>query len=92
MVLSSSQATVGKLQAVVEGDRCVMFSTTWCSWCRRAQEFVQEKTGHSCRKVELDQLPPDLAGSDAAEVLGALTGQRSIPNLFIAKKHINAKK
>mmetsp|Transcript_114154 Transcript_114154/g.209748 ORF Transcript_114154/g.209748 Transcript_114154/m.209748 type:complete len:146 (-) Transcript_114154:107-544(-) len=78
------------LQGVVASDRCVMFSTTWCPWCTRAQDFVKDYTGgKSCRKVDLDAPPPELAKVGmAASTLAALTGQNSIPNLFIARKHI----
>lgn len=87
---AGTPATVNALRDLVSGSQCVMFSTTWCPWCTKAQEFIESKNGgRSCRKIDLDKLPPELASSaHVGAVLSALTGQNTVPNVFIARKHI----
>mmetsp|Transcript_75521 Transcript_75521/g.203853 ORF Transcript_75521/g.203853 Transcript_75521/m.203853 type:complete len:145 (-) Transcript_75521:585-1019(-) len=86
----SAQETVGGIRTLIAADPCVMFSTTWCQQCAKTQEFIEQQSGRQCRKVELDKPPPELQqqSTPAAPVLAALTGQNTVPNLFIARKHI----
>eukprot|EP00930_Biecheleria_cincta_P009493 TRINITY_DN111250_c0_g1_i1.p2 TRINITY_DN111250_c0_g1~~TRINITY_DN111250_c0_g1_i1.p2 ORF type:complete len:139 (+),score=30.11 TRINITY_DN111250_c0_g1_i1:108-524(+) len=86
----SAVQTVDKIRQLVARERCVMFSTTWCPWCDRAQTFVEAETGgRRCQKINLDEPPAELAGFELlGQTLAALTGQTSVPNLFIARKHI----
>lgn len=68
-----------------------LVAVTCLSWCDKAQEFIAKRSGglSSCRKINLDELPPDLEHvKNLGPTLGALTGQQTIPNIFIARKHI----
>eukprot|EP00933_Yihiella_yeosuensis_P022211 TRINITY_DN17484_c0_g1_i1.p1 TRINITY_DN17484_c0_g1~~TRINITY_DN17484_c0_g1_i1.p1 ORF type:complete len:140 (+),score=24.85 TRINITY_DN17484_c0_g1_i1:103-522(+) len=86
----SAPKAIDAIRSLVASERCVMFSTTWCPWCDRAQAYVEsESGGRSCRKINLDEPPKEIADSDfIGPALSALTGQTTVPNLFIAKKHI----
>mmetsp|Transcript_65744 Transcript_65744/g.177578 ORF Transcript_65744/g.177578 Transcript_65744/m.177578 type:complete len:141 (+) Transcript_65744:28-450(+) len=87
---ASTRLTVQALQSIVQSYRCVMFSTTWCPWCDRSQEYIRSQNGGvNCRKVDLDVPPVELASVEkVGATLAALTGQSSVPNMFIARKHI----
>eukprot|EP00929_Paragymnodinium_shiwhaense_P104948 TRINITY_DN6978_c0_g1_i2.p1 TRINITY_DN6978_c0_g1~~TRINITY_DN6978_c0_g1_i2.p1 ORF type:complete len:146 (-),score=30.37 TRINITY_DN6978_c0_g1_i2:89-526(-) len=87
-----ARAGVEAVRGLVQSERCVMFSTTWCPYCTKAEDFiVQESAGLArCRKIDFDAPPGDMKQEleQAAPALAALTGQRTVPNIFIARKHI----
>eukprot|EP00250_Pteridium_aquilinum_P034033 c6908_g1_i1 orf=503-1039(-) len=62
----------------------VVYSKTWCPYCARVKSLFKE-LGVKPFVVELDEL------ADEVEVQGALqrlTGQSTVPNVFIGGKHI----
>ncbi|CAE8605416.1 unnamed protein product, partial [Polarella glacialis] len=75
----SAPAAVEAIQNLVRNERCVIFSTTWCPWCNRAEEFVlAQNGGRPCTKINLDEPPPEIQGMDfIGPALSALTGQTS---------------
>merc|ERR1712107_329134 len=86
------RASVDSVRNLVQGERCVMFSTTWCPYCTKAQDFIEHNSSglSRCRKIDFDAPPADMKQEleHAAPALAALTGQRTVPNIFISRKHI----
>lgn len=61
-----------------------MFSKSYCPYCRATKRLLDGE-GAKYFALELDQVDDGAAIQDA---LQALTGQRTVPNIFIARKHI----
>ncbi|KAH0548266.1 hypothetical protein GP486_008031 [Trichoglossum hirsutum] len=65
-----------------------VFSKSTCPYCRAAKSLLREK-GASFHVVELDQVANVIDdGPEIQAALAELTGQRTVPNIFINKKHI----
>lgn len=61
-----------------------VFSKSYCPYCRATKQLLSE-LGAKFYAIELDQV------DDGAEIQAALqdiSNQRTVPNVFIAKKHI----
>ncbi|CDP03824.1 unnamed protein product [Coffea canephora] len=63
----------------------VVYSKTWCSYSSEVKTLLK-KLGCEPLVIELDQLGPQ--GPQLQKVLERLTGQHTVPNLFIGGKHI----
>ncbi|KAK4418461.1 Monothiol glutaredoxin-S12, chloroplastic [Sesamum alatum] len=63
----------------------VVYSKTWCSYSSEVK-FLFNRLGVNPYVVELDQLGSQ--GSELQKTLESLTGQRTVPNVFIGGKHI----
>jgi glutaredoxin 3 len=81
-----SNATT-KAQALIDAHPVVVFSKSYCPYCRATKTLLNEKLGSQDKYylMELDQVEDGAALQDALE---EMTGQRSVPNVFIGKKHI----
>ncbi|KAK5996143.1 Glutaredoxin [Cladobotryum mycophilum] len=73
-----------KVQTFIDNNAVVIFSKTWCPYCQQAKKTL-DGVGAEYTAVELDNLKDGDAFQDA---LQDLYKQRSVPNIFIAKKHI----
>mmetsp|Transcript_59482 Transcript_59482/g.105790 ORF Transcript_59482/g.105790 Transcript_59482/m.105790 type:complete len:134 (-) Transcript_59482:120-521(-) len=80
-------AALEKLQTMVKTESCLIFSTTVCPWCDRAADFFKS-IQRPCRKINLDEPAGDQAQQMFGMALGLTTRQRTVPNIFIAGKHI----
>ncbi|CAH9146121.1 unnamed protein product [Cuscuta epithymum] len=73
-----------KVKHMVSSHPVVVFSKTYCSFCTRVKDLLSE-LGAAKEVIELDKQ------SDGAVVQNALlewTDQRTVPNVFIAGKHV----
>ncbi|KAL1392472.1 putative glutaredoxin Grx1 [Phyllosticta capitalensis] len=73
-----------KAQTIIDENAVAVFSKSYCPYCRATKSTLSEL----CAKfyaIELDQVDDGAAIQDALE---EMTGQRSVPNIFIDKKHI----
>ncbi|KAL3645061.1 Monothiol glutaredoxin-S12, chloroplastic [Castilleja foliolosa] len=84
-----SESTGSKLEESVKktiGENpVVVYSKTWCSYSMQVK-YLFKNLGVDPFVVELDQLGPQ--GSEVQKSLEVLTGQRTVPNVFIGGKHI----
>lgn len=85
-----SQATLDKTQSLIVSDKVVVFSKTHCPYCRSTKQLLAElgvgaDSGKNLTVLELDRLEDGPAMQDA---LQEITGQRTVPNIFIGGKHI----
>jgi glutaredoxin 3 len=62
--------------------KIVMYSTAVCPYCIRAEQLLQRKGITVIEKIRLD-LQPELRIS-----MVALTGRRTVPQIFINDQHI----
>lgn len=63
----------------------VVYSKTWCSYSSEVKSLFK-KLGVEPLVIELDQMGPQ--GPQLQKVLERLTGQHTVPNVFIGGKHI----
>ncbi|KAK5938629.1 Glutaredoxin [Knufia obscura] len=73
-----------KAQQIIDDNKVVVFSKSYCPYCRASKSLLDEKNAKYFL-MELDQVSDGAALQDALE---EITGQRSVPNIFIDKKHI----
>jgi len=71
-------------QAAIKASKIVMFSKTHCPYCRRAKEAITQLTPQFS-VVELDVVRD---GAEQQAALLELTGQKTVPNIFVNGKHI----
>jgi glutaredoxin len=62
----------------------VIFSKTTCPYCKKVKELF-ESLSIKTNVVELDQLPN---GSQIQEGLLVITGQKTVPNVFVRGRHV----
>jgi glutaredoxin 3 len=77
-------ATKTKVQSIIDENAVAVFSKSYCPYCRQAKQLLSDK-GAKFFAVELDQVDD---GSAMQSVLADMTGQSTVPNIFIAQKHI----
>ncbi|KAH7047391.1 putative glutaredoxin Grx1 [Macrophomina phaseolina] len=73
-----------KAQGIIDDNAVAVFSKSYCPYCRATKSLLSE-LGAKYYAIELDQVDDGAAIQDALE---EMTGQRSVPNIFIDKKHI----
>ncbi|CAK9161783.1 unnamed protein product [Ilex paraguariensis] len=73
-----------KAKEVVSSNPGVVFSKSYCSYCVSVKKLLTE-LGASFKAIELDT---ESDGSEIQSALAQLTGQRTVPNVFIGGKHI----
>mmetsp|Transcript_4159 Transcript_4159/g.9029 ORF Transcript_4159/g.9029 Transcript_4159/m.9029 type:complete len:101 (-) Transcript_4159:495-797(-) len=71
-----------ELDKALESHPVVVVSKTWCSFCTRAKNVLANYPIKNMRVIECDSKP---AVQNRAE---ELTGQRTVPNIFIGGKSI----
>ena len=62
----------------------MVFSKTHCPYCKKAKEEIK-KLEPSFGLMELDEVKD---GADVQAALLELTGQRTVPNIFVNGKHV----
>ncbi|KAH7311532.1 glutaredoxin [Stachybotrys elegans] len=79
-----SEASKQKVQQLINDNAVVVFSKSYCPYCSQTKSTLRSFDAKA-EVLELDNLED---GSDLQAALQAITGQRTVPNIFIAKKHI----
>ena len=76
-----------KAQKIIDSNNVVVFSKSYCPYCRASKSLLNEKLGSQDQYflMELDEVDDGAALQDALE---EITGQRSVPNIFIGHKHL----
>ncbi|CUS12795.1 unnamed protein product [Tuber aestivum] len=73
-----------KVQAIIDEHPVAVFSKSYCPYCRASKETLTE-IGAKFYVVELDQVDD---GADLQDALQEINGQRTVPNIYIGKKHV----
>ncbi|OSS51443.1 hypothetical protein B5807_03472 [Epicoccum nigrum] len=77
-------ATKTKVQSIIDEHPVAVFSKSYCPYCKQTKQLLSD-AGAKFYAIELDQVDD---GSAIQSVLADLTGQSTVPNIFIAKQHI----
>jgi len=73
-----------EIKAKVASDTVVMYSKSTCPFCKAAKEIF-DKMDQPYTAIELNEMDN---GPDVQAALLEFTGQRTVPNVFIAGKHL----
>ncbi|EPS41874.1 hypothetical protein H072_4165 [Dactylellina haptotyla CBS 200.50] len=73
-----------KAQAFIDENPVAVFSKSYCPYCKATKSLLTELNANF-NVMEIDLLDDGPAIQDALE---QISGQRTVPNIFIAKKHI----
>ncbi|TEB32447.1 glutaredoxin [Coprinellus micaceus] len=81
--MSSSKEIV---ESAIEKSPIVIFSKSWCPYCRRAKALLKEKFADVEQTIfELDERAD---GDEIQAYLLTKTKQRTVPNIFVQQQHI----
>ncbi|GAA0177297.1 oxidoreductase [Lithospermum erythrorhizon] len=73
-----------KAKELVSSNPVVVFSKSSCPYCVRVKKLLDQLQA-TYKAIELNS---ESDGSEIQSALASLTGQRTVPNVFIAGKHI----
>ncbi|CAJ2651855.1 unnamed protein product [Trifolium pratense] len=86
---SSSPSFGSRLEETVKNtlsqNPVVVYSKSWCSYCSEVKSLFN-KLGVQPLVIELDELGPQ--GPQLQKLLERITGQYTVPNVFIGGNHI----
>jgi len=77
-------AAKSRTQEIIDSNAVAIFSKSYCPYCKATKALLSQ-LGAKYYAIELDQVDDGAAIQDALE---DMTRQRSVPNIFIGKKHI----
>jgi len=85
---AANQATMSaaktKAQGIIDDNAVAVFSKSYCPYCRATKALLTEM-GAKYYAIELDQVDD---GSAIQAALSDITGQSTVPNVFIKQQHI----
>ncbi|PFH57076.1 hypothetical protein XA68_15551 [Ophiocordyceps unilateralis] len=73
-----------KVEKLMDDNNVLVFSKSYCPYCKATKQAL-DKLNASYLAIELDNEDDGSAMQDAVE---QLTGQRTVPNVLIQRKHI----
>uniref|UniRef100_A0A673L2I9 Thioredoxin reductase 1, cytoplasmic-like n=1 Tax=Sinocyclocheilus rhinocerous TaxID=307959 RepID=A0A673L2I9_9TELE len=81
---SSSSLIRSKIKELIDANQVLVFSKSFCPFCVKVKELFKE-LNVKCNAIELDLMED---GTNYQDLLHEMTGQKTVPNVFINKKHI----
>ena len=73
------------VKRLIDQHRVLIFSKTYCPYCRKAKDLLRDDLKAGPHIVELDERDD---GSAIQEELYRVTNQKTVPSIFIRGKHI----
>ena len=80
----SMNSVVEEVQSKISSNKVMVFSKSYCPFCVRAKGALKD-LGLEFEVEELDKVK---GGSETQGALLEMTGQRTVPNVFINGKHL----
>lgn len=74
-----------EIDQAIKNEHIFIASKTYCPYCQQAKKIILKDHGADAKVIELDEVTD---GSAIQEYLAEITGQRTVPNVFIDGKHI----
>jgi glutaredoxin 3 len=62
--------------------KVLLYSSSFCSYCSAAKSLLRDKG------VEFEEINLDLRPLEVAERIAQLTGQTTVPQVFIGERHV----
>ncbi|XP_010243631.1 PREDICTED: monothiol glutaredoxin-S10-like isoform X2 [Nelumbo nucifera] len=85
MASSFGSRLEGSIKKTVSENLVVIYSKTWCSYASEVKSLFK-RLGVQPLVIELDELGAQ--GPQLQKMLGRLTGQHTVPNVFVGGRHI----
>ena len=82
-MVESASSRAG-IEAMIKDTKVLIYSKSTCPFAGQTKSLLQQK-GIDARIIELDQIT---GGRDMQNKLKDITGQGTVPNVFIGGKHI----
>ncbi|KAK3403259.1 thioredoxin-like protein [Sordaria brevicollis] len=79
-----SDAATQKAKQLINDNAVVVFSKSYCPYCSNTKQILDGLNA----KYTTYELNQESDGSDVQDALLKMTGQRTVPNIFIGKQHI----
>ncbi|KAJ1923516.1 Glutaredoxin [Tieghemiomyces parasiticus] len=79
-----SQALRTKILEAIKANEAMVFSKSYCPFCVRAKQALKQ-VGAEFAVWELDKMPE---GAEVQNLLQKMTGQRTVPNIYVKETHI----
>ncbi|BAE54927.1 unnamed protein product [Aspergillus oryzae RIB40] len=73
-----------KAQGIINANAVVVFSKSYCPYCKSSKSLLSQLDAKYLT-IELDE---ESDGSAIQDALVEISGQRTVPNIFIKQKHI----
>uniref|UniRef100_A0A4W6FHT9 thioredoxin-disulfide reductase (NADPH) n=1 Tax=Lates calcarifer TaxID=8187 RepID=A0A4W6FHT9_LATCA len=73
-----------RIQQLIDSNQVVVFSKSYCPYCVKVKDLFTELKVE-CNVVELDLIED---GTSYQDMLLEMTGQKTVPNVFINKTHV----
>mmetsp|Transcript_17689 Transcript_17689/g.27083 ORF Transcript_17689/g.27083 Transcript_17689/m.27083 type:complete len:149 (-) Transcript_17689:62-508(-) len=80
-----STAPADLIKSEIESNDIVIFSKSFCPFCSKTKRVFAEMERGDAVIIELDKRPD---GKDIQSALLEMTGQRTVPNVFIKGQHL----
>jgi glutaredoxin 3 len=77
-------AIIEYIESLIDTQEVVIFSKSYCPYCKATKALFAEMNIHPV-VIELDELDN---GSFIQEILSQMTGQETVPNVFVKKQHV----
>ncbi|AAS54082.1 AFR710Wp [Eremothecium gossypii ATCC 10895] len=84
-----SPSVIKQVQALIQQNRVFIASKTYCPYCQAAKRTLLEEKRVPASAVKLLEL--DTMGEEGAVIQAALqelSGQRTVPNIYINGRHV----
>ena len=79
-----SNADTTKVQELIDNNVVMVFSKSWCPFAAKTKQLLGQ-ANVAYKVLELDQ---DANGNNLQAALQGISGQRTVPNVYIAKQHV----
>ncbi|KAI0413068.1 putative glutaredoxin [Xylaria grammica] len=73
-----------RAQSIIDENAVAVFSKSYCPYCKQSKNLLND-LGAKYFLIELDQ---DEEGAAIQAALAELSGQTTVPNIYIGQKHI----
>lgn len=73
-----------EIKVTIAATKVVVYSKSWCPFCQKTKALF-DGLGVPYTAVELDERDD---GAEVQEALLGITGQRTVPNVFVGGKHL----
>lgn len=80
-----SAETIAELKNQIASNKVMVYLKSYCPYCHATKEKLNEVVGNNYEVVELDRVA---GGSEKQRALLEISGQKTVPNIFINGKHI----
>ncbi|CAP73045.1 uncharacterized protein PODANS_2_4650 [Podospora anserina S mat+] len=81
---ATMDAAQKKAQQLIDDNAVMVFSKSYCPYCNNTKRLLDSYDA-TYKAIELNQ---EDDGDDIQAALAKITGQRTVPNIFINKQHI----